>query len=82
MTGRNLKHMSTSHRTDITRRNDACALSPPVYSTQHKPDFINIEILDKESNPYKRSFLEMVHIHKNPQSMNKRSDILGLNSAI
>ncbi|XP_050509003.1 uncharacterized protein LOC126886191 [Diabrotica virgifera virgifera] len=72
---RTLKSRVTSHRSDIRCNKHSCALSSHSISLNHQIDFDNIKSLGSESNFYKRTFLEMTHILREKDSMNKRTDI-------
>ena len=43
-------------------------------------DWGSAEILEKVTSYYKQIFLEMVHIHREPFTMNKKSDIQNLST--
>ncbi|XP_050507982.1 uncharacterized protein LOC126885454 [Diabrotica virgifera virgifera] len=78
-TSRRLKDRITSHRSDCRLYPDRSALGEHSFNNDHRIDYNNVRVLDRESHAAKRLFLEMVHINKNPNSMNHRTDIGHLN---
>lgn len=79
-TSRNLKGRIISHKSDCKREVKSCALSEHTTDTKHKPNYDEVEILASENNFYKRTFLEMVHIHNEMNAMNKKTDIQNLSN--
>jgi hypothetical protein len=73
-----LKNRISQHKSDSKLPNKTCALAHHVRDNKHIMDFNNTTILDREDILQKRLFLEMVHINKNENSMNFRSDINNL----
>lgn len=79
-TSQQLKQRLTQHKSDITRENKICALATHCRTKKHTMNFENTEIVDAESRVDKRSFLEMVHIQKNANSMNAKTDTRNLSN--
>lgn len=79
-TSRNLKGRITTHKSDCRIRKNSCALSEHHITTSHALNFNETKILDGERNYFKRVFLEMFHINKNQNTMNKKSDIKDLSN--
>ncbi|XP_050507994.1 uncharacterized protein LOC126885465 [Diabrotica virgifera virgifera] len=78
-TGRNLSSRIISHKSDCRLNKPTCALAEHTIDLDHKIDFNNAKILARESNKFKRTFLEMVHISKSDDNnLNKRSEIQNL----
>lgn len=77
-TGRNLSGRIASHKSDCKLKKPSCALAEHSISTFHNINFNEPTILAIEENYSKRNFLEMVYVSKEPNSMNKRSDIANL----
>lgn len=67
-----------SHRSDCRTKSTACALASHVINNKHEMNYEDSSILDIETNYTKRTFLEMVHINSNNNTMNRRSDINNL----
>lgn len=79
---RTLHSRITSHRSDNNNINkqQSSALAIHVNSTKHNVDYENTKILATEPIASKRLFLEMFYIQKQPNAMNKRSDISSLSN--
>lgn len=75
-----LKQRISLHKSNIRTNKDTCALSIHSKIENHQPNFNNIQILDIENNLNKRTFLEMVRIIQNENSINSRKDICNLSS--
>jgi len=74
-TSRVLKDRLTSHKSDCRLNKKSCALSQHYTERGHDFDFNNTKVLSSESNYNKRLFLEMVEISKQPNALNKKTDI-------
>nr|CAI5855617.1 unnamed protein product [Callosobruchus analis] len=77
-TSRYLQGRINSHKSDINRNVNSCGLTQHAIDTGHTVSWSNAKILDVESNYFKRTFLEMVHINNTRNNLNKKSDIDGL----
>ena len=73
-----LKNRIVAHKSDSRLYPDRCALASHINTTKHSVDFDNVKILEKENNSSKRLFLEMCHIKKQENSINKKTDVDGL----
>lgn len=71
ITSWDLKYRITTHKSDTKPRSATCALAKHVEDTGHVPDFKNVRILDNEFKCFKRSFVEMAHIHCHSNTMSK-----------
>lgn len=74
-TGQTLKKRLSLHKSDARLHPDRCALADHIHSLNHIIDFNTVEVLAKQSNTTKRLFLEMSYIFKEPNSINKKTDI-------
>lgn len=79
-TGRTLQSRITSHKSDIKLKHRTCSLADHSIGNGHSPNFDDTKIIVAERSLYKRQFLEMVAINNTQNSLNKRSDIQGLNN--
>lgn len=74
-----------NHKRDCYHYNqnkkEKTALAGHHFDTGHVFDFNNTVILDHESNYQKRLFLEMVHINREKQAVNLKSDVQDLNKS-
>lgn len=77
-TSRKLKDRITSHKSDVRHNKQSCTLARHAIENIHSFDYENVKILDTEPNMYKRQFLEMAHIFKEPNTVNARTDIESL----
>ena len=78
-TSQYLKDRLAQHSYDCTYKKTTTALAKHHTDRNHKFDFENPTILDKESNKTKRNVLEMYHIATHTQTINFRTDTDGLN---
>lgn len=62
------------HKSDITTKRDRCALAEHILINNHRVDWDNVKILDKEQQTNKRLILEMYHINRTENTINKKSD--------
>lgn len=74
-TSQNLSRRLCSHRSDCKIKKRSCALVDHVLDKKHTMNFEDVSILSVEKYQLKRRFLEMVHIKKDNNSINKKSDI-------
>ncbi|KYN21629.1 hypothetical protein ALC57_06005 [Trachymyrmex cornetzi] len=70
-TKRKLKIMIKEHKADIRKSNNHSVVSYHQLQYDHQIDWENIKILDSECSFYKRSILEMIHIKKQVNGMNR-----------
>lgn len=75
-TRQNLESRLRGHKYDKTNKT---ALTKHHETTKHNFNFNNTKILATENNNKKREILEMIYIKKNPNSINDKKDIQGLN---
>lgn len=75
-----LKQRITQHKSDCKLRKNTCATVEHHLKTGHQFDFINVKILEQESNYKNRLFLEMCHINKNKNSINSKLDTNNLSN--
>lgn len=75
-----LKNRISLHKSDIRKENQRCALAKHSIERKHEFDFDQVEILDKHANYNKRLILEMVHINKETDVVNKKSDTQNLSN--
>ena len=74
-TSRNLKGRIISHKSDCRTNKNTCALAQHVIATNHRPAYNQVKILDSDTSYTRRTFKEMVRIHQEDNSLNKKSDI-------
>lgn len=75
-----VKNRIALHKSDIRKRQDRCALTNHIMANQeHNIDMDNVEILATENNYDRRIFMEMVHINKSDNTINKKTDTNHLN---
>lgn len=74
-TTQTLKQRIVQHKSDSRLGKKSCALATHFQEFNHKFNFENTAILEREANYRKRLFLEMVHINCDRRSINSRSDI-------
>ncbi|XP_044762030.1 uncharacterized protein LOC123319226 [Coccinella septempunctata] len=74
-TEQNLNNRIKGHKYSKTQT----ALYKHTIENNHTFNFENTRILDREKNKRTREFLEMICIKRNPNSINDRTDINGLN---
>lgn len=74
-TSRSLKGRITSHKSDCRTNKNTCALAQHVLSTGHRPAYNQVKVLDSDTSYTRRTFKEMVRIHQEDNSLNKKSDI-------
>ncbi|XP_044751492.1 uncharacterized protein LOC123311526 isoform X2 [Coccinella septempunctata] len=80
-TSQQIKKRMAQHKSDIKHPGKGCALAQHCHDNQHMMNFNNIQILEREKNYRKRTFLEMFHIKKNLENVvNSRSDIKNISS--
>ena len=73
-TSQMLKNRLMGHRSDTKYHPERCMLAFHVNNEDHRINYDEVKILDVESNYLKRSFLEMYHIQKTDDTINKRTD--------
>lgn len=77
-TGQTLKKRTQQHIADSTSHakseESMSALSLHLKNSTHHITLDNFTILEKESNPLKRSIKEMIHIKKSKNTLNKQTD--------
>ncbi|XP_055844699.1 uncharacterized protein LOC129911064 [Episyrphus balteatus] len=74
-----LKNRISGHKSDVrTGNSQKTALAMHCLEEDHRPDFDNVKILQQENHYSKRMLLEMLHIQKNENVVNRRSDCDGL----
>ena len=69
-----LKQRVTQHKSDCRLGRNRCAIVEHHQKTGHHFDYNNTKILCQEQNYKSRLFLEMVHINKNKNVVNYKSD--------
>lgn len=69
-----LKSRISLHKSDITRKRDRCALASHVINNNHTIDWDGVQVLEVEQNTSKRLILEMYHISRIDNTINKKSD--------
>lgn len=69
-----IKSRLALHKSDITKRRDRCALANHVFKNNHVIDWDGVKILEVECNTNKRLILEMYHISRINNPINKKSD--------
>lgn len=74
-TSQYLANRLNGHKFD---KKNTTALSKHQTENNHKFNFPDTKILGTEQNKQKREILEMIHIKKNPQSINNRADVKNL----
>jgi hypothetical protein len=78
-TKQNLRKRIANHKNDCLpgkiHKTEKTALSAHHFDTGHNFKFSQVSILDRESNLSKRLFLEMVHINREKDTINLKSDI-------
>lgn len=79
-TYRHLKTRLKEHGKNITNSENQTALTRHRIEQDHQFNYAETTILDIEQNLQKRLILEMIHIAKDPHSINFRSDIKNLNA--
>ena len=75
-----LKTRISGHKSDSKLNPHRCMLATHVNTENHRISYENVKILDIERNYTKRCFLEMYHIYKTEDTINKRSDIQDLSA--
>lgn len=80
-TGQTKQHLKTrinQHKNDATHItsdvNKKSALSNHIKNSSHTLSLNNVKVIDRENNYRKRSILEMIHIKKSKNSINKQTD--------
>lgn len=79
-TRQRVKKRIEQHKRDIKKFEGKTGLSKHIVDSQHKVNWDGVQILDTESNNYKRSFLEMYHITRNNKSLNIQGDFKNYNN--
>ncbi|XP_044764459.1 uncharacterized protein LOC123321021 [Coccinella septempunctata] len=79
-TKRTMNKRITSHKSDSRRNIQACALAQHENTTGHHMKFSDLEILDTETNSWKRKFIEMIRITQEPNAINHKKDIDNLSA--
>ena len=51
-----------------------CMLATHVHEMDHKINYEEVKVLEQESNYTKRTFLEMYHINRTEEVINKKTD--------
>lgn len=64
-----------------TGDSDHSALAKHAIETKHIPLWDKVEIIDRESNLKRRLVLEMIHIRKTTNCLNKQQDSIMLSTA-
>jgi len=75
-----LRDRVSQHKNSLKRKLNNTALSNHCLDTGHNFNFDTPKILQYEHNYFRRLFHEMIHIKKNKNSINFRSDIQNLSS--
>lgn len=75
-----LKNRLNIHRSDIKKKNIRCALTKHSVEQEHHIDLDSVEIVDKTSSYNKRLIMEMIHIQREQNSINKKSDVQNLSN--
>lgn len=75
-----LKSRVACHRSDINLGDLRCALTKHIIDNKHMVDWDGAEVLATESNKEKRLILEMCHIKKRKDAINRKSDTQQLSS--
>lgn len=70
-----LKNRMSGHKSDVNQFNTNCMLANHSINEGHTFDFESTKILDTESHESKRKIKEMIHIARDPNACNKRTDI-------
>lgn len=73
--GQTSQHLENRIKTHKYTQNCSTALNKHEKSTKHKFDYDKTKILATEKNDKKRCILEMIHIKKNPNSVNDKTEI-------
>ena len=75
-----MKNRIAGHKSDARNNPEKCMLASHVSEHHHNINYQEVKILEVESNYIKRSFLEMYHIVRTDNTMNKRTDTNDLSS--
>ncbi|XP_044755026.1 uncharacterized protein LOC123313980 [Coccinella septempunctata] len=75
-----LKNRISIHKSDIKKQNVRCALTKHSVDLKHQIDLDSVEIIDKTSSYNKRLIMEMIHIQREHNSINKKSDVQNLSN--
>jgi len=73
------QHKNSCHITKINKPEKTALAKHHFDKENHHFDFINVEILDKECNWYKRNISEMIQIQMNDKNINYKTDVRNLN---